>query len=263
MCAGSPPCRRRLVLLLAALAAIGGAAAQDECMSNPTLPACASYRVPDAVLRRDMQRLCAGAALGGATHTGWPAACTLWHECQQGRGSGPGCAPLVLLQTGCNEAIGSASSSAAFDVCSRCAGQGLIQQHVARCMRDVHARLLQSLADRLGVLPETPVSFTCLVSPPCSYLMLCAPQSTVAQCAEQAPIRELRPAMQAHSAVQALCPPPANASAPFAASGLPAPCRGCSALSFNPDKVTVQAVQANCPDPFGAYRSIQQQAARQ
>ncbi|PSC68719.1 CTR type copper ion transporter isoform B [Micractinium conductrix] len=207
MCAGSPPCRRRLVLLLAALAAIGGAAAQDECMSNPTLPACASYRVPDAVLRRDMQRLCAGAALGGATHTGWPAACTLWHECQQGRGSGPGCAPLVLLQTGCNEAIGSASSSAAFDVCS-------------------------------------------------SYLMLCAPQSTVAQCAEQAPIRELRPAMQAHSAVQALCPPPANASAPFAASGLPAPCRGCSALSFNPDKVTVQAVQANCPDPFGTLAAL-------
>jgi hypothetical protein len=80
---------------------------------------------------------------------------------------------------------------------------------------------------------------------PCSYLLMCAPLSVVEQCAAQPPLRELRPSMQLYSSVQQLCV--GNGSAP---SQEPA-CQRCSAQSFDPDKVTVQALQGNCADPLG------------
>lgn len=89
------------LLAFAALAAPGSA--QSECEANPTLDACRSYTVAEEVLQRDLGRICAGAQLGGATYSGWPAACTLWHECQQGRAAAASCGPLALLQTACNE----------------------------------------------------------------------------------------------------------------------------------------------------------------
>ena len=82
----------------------------------------------------------------------------------------------------------------------------------------------------------------------CRYLLLCAPQSVVAQCAAQPQIRELRPAMQYHTAVQQMCQP--TGAAAVAAPVLPQ-CSECSATSIDPDKVTVQALEANCPDPLG------------
>jgi hypothetical protein len=99
--------RRQLLpawLLLLALADWPMAArAQSSCESNPTVEACRTYAVPDAVLQRDLASLCGAPQLGSATYTGWPAACTLWHECQQGRAAATACQPLSLLQTACNE----------------------------------------------------------------------------------------------------------------------------------------------------------------
>ena len=100
-----PVPRRRLLLALAlALAAAAvPSAAQTECEMNPTVPACRNYTVADAVLQRDLADLCGGSQLGGAAFTGWPAACTLWHECLAGRAAPASCRPLALLQTACNE----------------------------------------------------------------------------------------------------------------------------------------------------------------
>lgn len=39
-------------------------------------------------------------------------------------------------------------------------------------------------------------------------------------------------------------------------------CRQCSAMSFDPDKVTVQATQGNCPDPLGEPPADGHAAAR-
>jgi hypothetical protein len=89
-----------LVALLLVAASVG---AQDECSMTPTQDSCKNYTVADAVLQRDLSLLCSGSTLGGATYTGWPAACSLWHECQQGRGPPASCQPLTLLQTACNE----------------------------------------------------------------------------------------------------------------------------------------------------------------
>lgn len=104
--------RRRLgaaaaaLLLLAAIAPC--ARGQEGCLTNPTLPECEGYTIHEAVLQSDLAKLCSSSALGGRSYSGWPAACTLWNECRQGRGSGPACRPLALLQTACNEAILSA-----------------------------------------------------------------------------------------------------------------------------------------------------------
>lgn len=149
------------------------------------------------------------------------------------------------------------------------------------------------------------------------HMVRCAPQSLIAQCSTQPPIRSLRPAPQLMSAVQRLCNGTASASpavtAPaedgragvagvastaaaaddrvgvaatvgtagaedglgrvgVAAAALPttdvaltgadssaeadaeleATCSTCSAMSPSPDKVMVQATEANCPDPLGA-----------
>lgn len=92
----------RLLLLLVAVAA-PLASAQTACEMNPTVAACESYTVAEAVLQRDLASLCGSSQLGGATYSGWPAACTLWHECQQGRAAPASCQPLALLQTACNE----------------------------------------------------------------------------------------------------------------------------------------------------------------
>jgi hypothetical protein len=94
----------RLGMLFVAVAAASvPVTAQMECETNPTDEACASYTMEDAVLQRDLARMCAGSTLGGAAYTGWPAACTLWYECQQGRAPAASCQPLSLLQTACNE----------------------------------------------------------------------------------------------------------------------------------------------------------------
>lgn len=81
--------------------------------------------------------------------------------------------------------------------------------------------------------------------PACSYLLMCAPQSVVRQCAQQPPIRQLRSSMQLYTAVQELCAADADLQA--------GECRSCSAQTFDPDKVTVQALQANCADPLGEH----------
>lgn len=203
----APPPAALLLLLLALAAPWRGALAQDECLTNPTLPACVAYTVPNEVLKRELSKLCASAALGGRTYSGWPSACSLWHECQEGRAGAVACRPLALLQTGCSEAI---TTGRAADVCM-------------------------------------------------TYMTLCAPQSVVAQCQQQPTIAELLPAMQYHTAVQQLCPAGANASAAtgtVTAQDLPMQCRNCSALSFDPDMVTVQALEANCPDPLGTLASL-------
>lgn len=106
----------------------------------------------------------------------------------------------------------------------------------------------------------------------CRYLLLCAPGSQVAQCAEQPPLRQLKPPMQYYSAVQRLCNGTsggggdaaatsgavANASLELElssedAAAVAAACRTCSAMSDDPSKVVVQATQANCPDPLGEW----------
>lgn len=93
-------------VLLAVLVAAAGAQAQgEECLANPTVAGCENYTVHEAVLQHDLARLCASAALGDRTWSGWPAACTLWHECQSGRGSGAACSPMRLMQTACGEAM--------------------------------------------------------------------------------------------------------------------------------------------------------------
>lgn len=101
----APPKQLPLLLLalLAAAALAAPGSAQNECELNPTLESCRGYSVADEVLQRDVGRICAGAQLGGATYSGWPWACSLWHECQQGRAAAASCGPLALLQTACNE----------------------------------------------------------------------------------------------------------------------------------------------------------------
>lgn len=135
----------------------------------------------------------------------------------------------------------------------------------------------------VGVLPAlllTPCLSSVAVPPqlfhpqplaPCSYVMLCAPQSVVQQCKAQPALDSLRPAMQLFTAARKLCGgSSAGAQAPTAAPARdrvgvaaqdlpPAPaaadaagaCSRCSSQSFDPNKVTVQAVQSNCPDPLG------------
>ncbi|KAL4855658.1 DNA topoisomerase 6 subunit A [Chlorella vulgaris] len=196
-CKGRAPTGRllRLGMLFVAVAAVAvPVTAQMECETNPTAEACASYTMEDAVLQRDLARMCAGSTLGGAAYTGWPAACTLWYECQQGRAPAASCQPLSLLQTACNES-----------------------PQLEACM---------------------------------TYMLVCAPQSVVRQCAQQPPIRELRPAMQLHTAVQQICV--GNGSQPIVSEA----CRSCSSQTFDPDKVTVQALQANCADPLGTLSSL-------
>ena len=96
------------LVLLAALTPLAAAQA-DDCRTNPTVEACRNYTVPTAVLEHDLSELCASSALGGATYTGWPSACSLWHECQAGRGVADACQPLALLQTACNDLMGEAA----------------------------------------------------------------------------------------------------------------------------------------------------------
>lgn len=104
----------------------------------------------------------------------------------------------------------------------------------------------------------------------CRYFLLCAPQSAVQQCLDQPPIRSLRPAVQFFTEVLKLCngtraAMPGGSSARGAVTNasldgadlaldadLEAACRNCSAVSADPDKVVVQATEANCPDPLGA-----------
>ena len=69
----------------------------------------------------------------------------------------------------------------------------------------------------------------------------------------QPQIRGLRPAMQYHTAVQQVCQP--TGAAAVAAPALPQ-CSECSATSLDPDKVTVQALEANCPDPLGEFPGV-------
>lgn len=98
--AGAPS----FLLAAALLAAVAGAGAQPNgCAANPSQDACRDYVVPQAALETDLSRVCANSALGGATYSGWPSACTLWHECQAGRAAPASCQPLALLQTACNE----------------------------------------------------------------------------------------------------------------------------------------------------------------
>jgi hypothetical protein len=106
-----------------------------------------------------------------------------------------------------------------------------------------------------------PPTLSCCPAPPsshairCSYMLICAPQSVVRQCAQQPPVRELRPAMQLHTAVQQICV--GNGSQPIDSEV----CRSCSSQTFDPDKVTVQALQANCADPLGRLPASLIQAA--
>ena len=95
----------RLLLAAALLAAAAAAAGaqQDGCATNPSLDGCKDYVVPQAVLETDLGRLCAGSALGNASYSGWPSACSLWHQCQAGQAARASCRPLALLQTACNE----------------------------------------------------------------------------------------------------------------------------------------------------------------
>lgn len=95
-------------MLLAAVMVATAAAVQaqgEQCLANPTVAGCESYTVHEAVLQRDLARLCGAAALGGQTYSGWPSACTLWNECQSGRGAGAACNPMRLMQTACGEAM--------------------------------------------------------------------------------------------------------------------------------------------------------------
>ena len=80
--------------------------------------------------------------------------------------------------------------------------------------------------------------------PPRRYLLLCAPQSVVQQCADQPALPDLRSAAQYEQTVQAIC------GAEGGASALPQ-CANCSATTSRPGMVTVQALQSNCPDPLG------------
>lgn len=100
--AGGTPSFLLAAALLAAAATLAGAQL-DGCTANPSQDACKDYVVAEAVLETDLSRLCASSALGGATYSGWPSACTLWHECQAGRAAPASCHPLALLQTACNE----------------------------------------------------------------------------------------------------------------------------------------------------------------
>ena len=55
--------------------------------------------------------------------------------------------------------------------------------------------------------------------------------------------------MQLYTAAQELC---AEEPAPPTSAA----CRGCSAQTYDPDKVTVQALQGNCADPLGTRRGL-------
>lgn len=145
----------------------------------------------------------------------------------------------------------------------------VLRAQSCRRLLPVPAPALQPLnLHPLGPRPPTPPH------PPlvrCSYVMLCAPQSMVQQCKAQPALDGLRPAMQLFTAARKLCggagagagPPtaaPGGGRVGVAAQDLPpAPaadtaggaCSRCSSQSFDPNKVTVQAVQGNCPDPLG------------
>lgn len=136
------PATRAALLCLALVACLPAAAAQlDECQANPVLDSCRDFTVPTDVLERDLTQvsargwagkcapshrggelpspataehatppcaslplqLCEATALGGNRYSGWPSACTLWHECQAGLAAAASCQPLALLQTACNE----------------------------------------------------------------------------------------------------------------------------------------------------------------
>lgn len=128
------------------------------------------------------------------------------------------------------------------------------------------------MACPVGTCPPVAPVCSVLRRPACSYVLLCAPQSVVAQCKQQPALDSLRPSMQLFTAVRKLCGVGApNAQAPpaagprggrvgVAAQDLPPgpaatgdgnACSRCSSQSFDPNQVTVQAVQGNCPDPLG------------
>lgn len=91
-----------LLTMLASAAALASAQL-ESCTSNPSQNICKEYVAPQAALEADLGRLCNGSTLGGAKYSGWPSACTLWHECQAGQAAIDSCQPLSLLQTACNE----------------------------------------------------------------------------------------------------------------------------------------------------------------
>ena len=97
-----PPLLLLLVMLASACGVARAQQSSPDCESNPTVAGCQTYSVDDAVLQRDLESLCSSSQLGAAA-SGWPAACSLWAECAQGRSVGAGCQPLTLIQTACNE----------------------------------------------------------------------------------------------------------------------------------------------------------------
>lgn len=110
-----------MLLWVVVAAALAGAQAQGEaCLANPTVTGCEGYTVHEAVLAHDLGRLCASAALGDRTWSGWPAACTLWHQCQSGGAAGAACSPMRLMQTACGEAMLTPGTPS--EVCARRVG---------------------------------------------------------------------------------------------------------------------------------------------
>lgn len=220
------------LLLVTCLA--GGApaasASSSPCWSDPTPSSCASFTVENLTLVPDLNAICAQPLASNASN-GWPAACTLWAQCKAGA-TGPGavayCSPLVLIQSACNE-------SPQLPQCAKqVAGGGRCQQ--AHGLRQPLLPLPPTAANR-SPSPRAPL-------PHPSYLTLCAPQSVVKQCTTSPRISALHSATSYYQDVQAMCAPGAAAAGAVA-------CARCSSQSLSSDKVVVQALQANCPDPLG------------
>lgn len=70
-----------------------------NCFQAPNDASCTSFVVPADTLKTVLGKLCNDTA-----GEGWPAACTLWQECQTGNASSEYCtSPLGLLRSACSE----------------------------------------------------------------------------------------------------------------------------------------------------------------
>lgn len=78
------------------------------------------------------------------------------------------------------------------------------------------------------------------------YMTLCAPQSVVRQCPAQERIPGMASAQAYMQSAMQMCK---------AMPGMEG-CADCSAKSSNPDKVTAQAANGNCPNPLGTLSQV-------
>ena len=91
---------RTALLLIAAVGLLRGTRAVDvDCLQDPSATGCASFTVSDTALTAVLDQVCNSVG----NNSGWPSACSLYHECLSGQGADAYCRPLGLVRAACKE----------------------------------------------------------------------------------------------------------------------------------------------------------------